>query len=148
MFQSVLIPTDGSPESERAVRYGVRLAKSSGARITILHVERSLPVSFAYAEMAIPWPVFVAEASEEEKAREADALDEARKIVAEEGVDADLRTVADPVPYPAILREADACDADLIVVGSKPTTLLGALLEGSQSAQVATRAQRPVLVVH
>ena len=36
MFQHILIPTDGSDLSRKAVLYGVQLAKESGAKVTAL----------------------------------------------------------------------------------------------------------------
>ena len=36
MFQHILIPTDGSDLSRKAVVYGVQLAKESGAKVTAL----------------------------------------------------------------------------------------------------------------
>ena len=38
MFAHILIPTDGSPLSERAIAQGIRLAKATGARVTGLYV--------------------------------------------------------------------------------------------------------------
>ena len=38
MFRHILMPTDGSELSERAVDNGVRLAKTLGARLSIVHV--------------------------------------------------------------------------------------------------------------
>ena len=34
MFKHILIPTDGSDLSRKAVLYGVQLAKASGAKVT------------------------------------------------------------------------------------------------------------------
>jgi nucleotide-binding universal stress UspA family protein len=34
MFKHILIPTDGSPRSARAIKAGLRLALETGARIT------------------------------------------------------------------------------------------------------------------
>src|SRR5688572_30886595 len=37
MFKHILLPTDGSKLSDRAVQKGIELAKSLGARITAMH---------------------------------------------------------------------------------------------------------------
>ena len=45
MFKHILIPTDGSDLSRKAVLYGVRLAKESGAKVTALTVAEPYPVA-------------------------------------------------------------------------------------------------------
>src|SRR6266511_3559276 len=45
MYQHILIPTDGSELAGRAVRHGLSLAKSVGAKVTALTVEGSFDVS-------------------------------------------------------------------------------------------------------
>ena len=38
MFKNILVPTDGSEQSQRAVRMAIDLAKLHGARVTGIHV--------------------------------------------------------------------------------------------------------------
>jgi len=38
MFKSILIPTDGSDLSDKAVRQGVELARSLGSKVVVVHV--------------------------------------------------------------------------------------------------------------
>jgi nucleotide-binding universal stress UspA family protein len=54
MYRHILIPTDGSELAGRAVRHGLSLAKSLGAKVTALTVEASfdvytVPASKVYA---------------------------------------------------------------------------------------------------
>ena len=49
MFKSILIPTDGSKLSDRAVRQGLQLAKSLGAKVVALHVTAPFHVLAASA---------------------------------------------------------------------------------------------------
>src|SRR6516165_9490347 len=44
MYRHILIPTDGSELAGRAVRHGLALAKSAGAKVTALTVEPSFDV--------------------------------------------------------------------------------------------------------
>ena len=48
MFKNILIPTDGSEQSQRAVRTGVDLAKLHGARVTGIHVIPDYHLLIAY----------------------------------------------------------------------------------------------------
>ena len=38
MFKHILLPTDGSKLSEKAIKHGVRVAKTLGAKLTMLNV--------------------------------------------------------------------------------------------------------------
>jgi nucleotide-binding universal stress UspA family protein len=38
MYKNILIPTDGTELSEKAIRHGVALAKRAGAKVTIVTV--------------------------------------------------------------------------------------------------------------
>ena len=44
MYRHILIPTDGSELSRRAVQHGLALAKAVGAKVTALTVEGSFDV--------------------------------------------------------------------------------------------------------
>lgn len=43
MYQSILVPTDGSKLSAKAVKAAIDLAKAFGAKITTLHVNTARP---------------------------------------------------------------------------------------------------------
>lgn len=47
-IRRILIAVEDSPYSEQAVNYGVHLAKSLGAKITLVHVDE-IPISSPYA---------------------------------------------------------------------------------------------------
>ena len=67
MFKNILIPTDGSEQSQRAVKTGVELAKLHGARVTGIHVIPDYHLLIAY-EGAFD-PVTEERIEEEAKAR-------------------------------------------------------------------------------
>ncbi len=61
MFKNILIPTDGSPQSQKAAAQGVALAKAIGARVTAFFAappatpivyRNNLPVGFTHAGRA------------------------------------------------------------------------------------------------
>ena len=52
---SILLPTDGSEESELAARVAVELAKSTGAELHLVHV-KLLPITPPYPEV-LDWRV-------------------------------------------------------------------------------------------
>lgn len=84
MFRNILIPTDGSEQSQRAIRMGVDLAKLHGARVTGIHVIPDYHLLIAY-EGAFD-PVTEERIEEEAKSRAESYLSFIRSVAAEAGV--------------------------------------------------------------
>ena len=55
MFKHILVPVDDSPLATKAAKYAARVAKSSGARITALHVIPEFRPP-AFTDGVIPYP--------------------------------------------------------------------------------------------
>ena len=143
MYTHILLPTDGSEVSTRAVEAGIELAKTLKARVYALHV--ILPFqSLTYMTQIIP----DSEASyTEESVRWAERyLGEARDKAEQAGVPCDSDFVFDKHPCEAILRVAQEKGCDLIVMGSHGWRGLTKLLLGSETQKVLVRGQLPVLV--
>jgi len=145
MYNHILLPTDGSEVSIRAVEAGIELAKALNARVHALHV--ILPFkSLTYITQIIP----ESEASyTEETVRWAgrylgDARDKAQKA----GVAFDGEFVFDKHPCDAILRAVQERGCDLIVMGSHGWRGITKLFLGSETQKVLVRSPVPVLVCH
>lgn len=145
MFKNILIPTDGSERSERAVRIAVDLAKIHQARITGIHVIPDYHLLIAY-EGAFD-PVTEERIEEEAKARAEKYLAFVRKVAEDAGVHCDTVCETSDHPYDAILKTAEARQCDLIVMTSHGRKGLAAVLLGSETRKVLTHARCPVLVV-
>jgi len=145
MFKSILIPTDGSELSQRAVRTAVELARIHRARITGIHVIPDYHLLIAY-EGAFD-PVTEERIEEEAKARAEKYLAFVRQVAEEAGVPCDTVCETSDHPYDAILKSADARECDLIVMTSHGRKGLAAVLLGSETRKVLTHARIPVLVV-
>jgi nucleotide-binding universal stress UspA family protein len=143
MFKHILIATDGSDRSERAIRLGVDLAKATGAKVTA--VIATWPVPPVYIEGAVL-------AIENEELKQ-NARDFAKRCLA---VAADSAKAADVVcetvhliktrPYEAIVQTAEASHCDLIVMASHGRSGTSALLLGSETQKVMAHTKLPVLV--
>ena len=145
MFKNILIPTDGSEQSQRAVRTGVELAKLHQAKVTGIHVIPDYHLLIAYEGAFDP----VTEERIEEEARErAERYLEGVRVVAQAaGVACDTVCETSDHPYDAILKTADARGCDLILMTSHGRKGLAAVLLGSETRKVLTHTQVPVLVV-
>jgi len=146
MFKHILVPTDGSRLSAKAIRVAVRLARDTGARITGAFVIPPYTPP-AYGEAAI----FVAAVSA--KRYKAQAAREARKALAAIEIEARTAGVAYASatqtgynPWEGIVRAAKAKKCDLIVMASHGRRGLAGLLLGSETTKVLTHSKIPVLV--
>jgi nucleotide-binding universal stress UspA family protein len=145
MFKNILIPTDGSEQSQHAVRTGVELAKLHHGRITGIHVIPDYHLLIAY-EGAFD-PITEERIEEEARARADSYLAFIRKTAEEAGVPCDTVCETSDPPYDAILKAADTKSCDLILMTSHGRKGLAAVLLGSETRKVLTHTRVPVLVV-
>jgi nucleotide-binding universal stress UspA family protein len=145
MFKNILIPTDGSEQSQDAIRKGVELARLHGARVTGIHVIPDYHLLIAY-EGAFD-PVTEERIEEEAKARADAYLKFVREAATEAGVPCATVCETSDHPYDAILRTADTNGCDLILMTSHGRKGLAAVLLGSETRKVLTHTKVPVLVV-
>lgn len=144
MHRHILIPTDGSVLSQAAVEYGVALAKSVGAKVTILTVSAPFHI-FAVG------PVMVTDTPEQYAKRVAALvtryLDGAKEVASAAGVNCETEHVEHEHPYLAIISMAATKSCDLIVMASHGRRGMSAIVLGSETAKVLTHSTIPVLVV-
>jgi nucleotide-binding universal stress UspA family protein len=145
MYSHLLVPTDGSELSLRAVHGAVAFAKEMGARITFLHARTNVPVSlFGAGDMLDGATVQqLMEVARENGER---ILSEAHAVADSAGVPADTDAVVDDLPYDAILKAAVRHGCDLIFMASHGRRGLTGLLLGSQTQRVLVQSTLPVLV--
>jgi nucleotide-binding universal stress UspA family protein len=143
MFKHILIPTDGSDLSRKAVLYGVRLAKESGAKVTGLTVAE--PYRVATMDTIL---ISVDEGDYEEQSRvlSEKAMEQVKMAAQAAGVPCKTVREVNDQPYRAIIDAAQALQCDLIVMASHGRRGISALLLGSETAKVLTHSTIPVLV--
>jgi nucleotide-binding universal stress UspA family protein len=145
-YRHLLVPTDGSEISERAVDQAVSLAGALGARLRILHVQVSFPISLVgVGELVEPSTVDALMAATQQRAEA--ILHQAMARAAAAGVEAEQSLLVNPQPHQAILEEARAHGCDLIVMASHGRRGLEGLLIGSETQRVLSQSSCPVLVV-
>src|SRR3990172_6754937 len=145
MFKHILIPTDGSELSQKAIRIGVELAKFHGARVTGVHAIPDYHLMIAY-EGAFD-PVTEERIEKEARVRAENYLDFIKKTAAAAGVPCDTVCETSDHPYDAIIKNADAKGCDLILLPSHGRKGLAAVLLGSETRKVLTYSKIPVMVV-
>jgi nucleotide-binding universal stress UspA family protein len=146
MYTNLLVPTDGSKLSDKAVAHAIALAQALRAKVTFFYASPDYPLP-AYADGVVYEPV-----SKREymllAAKEADkVLDSAVTKATAAGIDcAKMHTVAS-APWEAILAAAKKAKCDIIVMASHGRRGITAMLLGSETQKVLTHGKLPVLVV-
>lgn len=145
MYKHILVPTDGSELSDKAVLAAVKLAKSVGAKITGFVAVDDYPVSpFAdYVPSGMPSPEeFRAQQEERAKGYLAILTREAQAA----GVECATDFTPSLSPYKAIIQAAESKGCDLILMASHGRSGIGGLVLGSETNKVLTHSKIPVLV--
>ena len=147
MPKHILVPTDGSKLSLKAVAHAAGLAKATGARVTGLYV--MAPYSPAMlGEAALYVPEMSRKRYEELARREADkALEALAKAARAAGVSLKGMVAEHFSPWEGIVRAARAKKCDLIVMASHGRKGLAGLVLGSETTKVLTHSKVPVMVV-
>jgi nucleotide-binding universal stress UspA family protein len=143
MFKRILLPTDGSELSSRAVLAGVSFAKEVGAQLVGMTALPDFKTFTANADML--------ESTEDEylavsEARAGKYLAEIADAARAAGVDCSTVLVRSDDPHDAILRTARECACDLIIMASHGRHGMTGLLLGSETQKVLVHSAIPVLV--
>ena len=140
MLQTLLVPLDFSPSSERALAYAVDLAERTGAALHLAYVEET-PQSVLAEGKRSPLPSYKLRDRFEDRCRE--SLQPY-----------DLSADDDRITYhadrsdavaPSLLRTAESTDADLIVMGTHGRRGVQRAIYGSVAEEILRTASCPVL---
>ena len=146
MYKHILIPTDGSALSLKAVKAGARLARELKAKVTALYViPPYMPPSgteaIVYAELYSP------KKYEADMRKHADkSLAKVKAAAATHDVVVTTTSVIERTPWEGIINAARSKKCDLIVMASHGRRGLAGILLGSETTKVLTHSKTPVLV--
>ncbi|PSP55432.1 stress response protein [Halobacteriales archaeon QS_1_67_19] len=140
MYDRILVPTDGSPETERAVEHAADLAVAHGAELHGIYVINS--ATFAGLPMETSWEGVNDVLREEGES----ALERVAEIAADRGLDATTQLV-DGSPSRRIVEYAEREGCDLVVMGTHGRGGIDRLLLGSVAEGVVRASTVPVLTV-
>ena len=145
MYRKILIATDGSPISRKAVKQGIAFAKQVGAKVIGFFSPEDYRLIF-YSEV-VPAIVPSEEEFQEQAKRAAEKiLGFVEKAAKAAGVSYEGYCVASVVPWQAIIDAAKKKRCDLIVMGSHGRSGLAGVVLGSQTTKVLTHSKIPLLV--
>lgn len=137
-FGRVLVPIDGSPESEEAIEHAAVVAGDVGVVYVVLHVVT--PVLYLTESIPAAYP------DEDELRVEEAYLGGLAERLRERGLSVETRLLRHPQPARAILEYAEDSRADLIVLETHVRSGIERLLLSSVTDKVVRASPVPVLV--
>lgn len=144
MFTHILFPTDGGAPSLEAIVPCAQLARSVGARITVLHV--CAPLHFVAMRPALLTDMAPLYAVHRRSVAHACA-EQVAAAARSHGVTCDTLVVEHELPYQAIVEAARSHGCDLVAMASHGLGGWRALLIGSETHKVLAHSAVPVLVL-
>ena len=145
MYKHILVPTDGSNLSARAVREAVAFAKTARARITGFYAAPNYSVQ-VYGDFVPADFVTPQEFAKQTKLTAARYLAVIKKAAGSAGVRCKTAYAIGDAPWKAIIKAAHENKCDLIFMASHGRRGLAGLLLGSETTKVLTHSKIPVLV--
>jgi nucleotide-binding universal stress UspA family protein len=143
----ILLPTDGSDLSQKAIEQSVSFAKAFAAKIIGLHVVPEFHTSMRYGHY-IPSNLSIKKMFEEEsQARAQQVLASVEEEAKRAGLECECVTGFNDSIYEEIIRTAETQQCDLIIMASHGHAGITGLLLGSETAKVLTHTKLPVLVL-
>ena len=141
MFKKILVPTDASEYSRRALKMALELARSVQAEVVLLHVSYTPQAYWGYT---ISYGITVTQ----------DQLDENGELALEAtltGIDSEQVVIHKKVesghPVTIILEQIKKENIDLVIMGSHGYGAIAGSVLGSVSQRVLQRASCPVLII-
>jgi len=146
MYKHILLPTDGSPLSEKANVHAIGLAQALNARLTVFHVSPEYPTPIV-AEGIVLEPISLIEYETRAKEQAQSILEAVKQAADAACVRCDTLHRIAPIPWEAILEAARSVGADVILMASHGRRGLAALILGSETQRVLMHTDRPVIVI-
>jgi nucleotide-binding universal stress UspA family protein len=146
MYKHLLVATDGSKLSDKAVAHAIQLANAVHADLTAFYAAPDYPMP-AYADGVVYEPVTKKEYTRITGAEAQKILDAVVDKAAAAGVECKKVHAIAASPWEAILTAAKKQKCDAIVMASHGRRGVSALILGSETQRVLTHSKLPVVVV-
>ena len=142
MFKKILLPTDGSELSGKAIDGGLVFAKALGASV----VGVTVIGPYSYSNLSEYRPESLDDYEQRMLKVAAERLGRVADAAARAGVAVETKTVKSFSPYEAIIDAAKSTGCDVIFMASHGRKGLSAVLLGSETQKVLTHSTIPVMV--
>jgi nucleotide-binding universal stress UspA family protein len=148
VFQNILCATDFSESAAAAFDAAAALAHRCQAKLTVAHVVRDVPTSFAMLDYGTGWEPMADDFSRLQQELRDDAQQSLERLASErasEGM-AIATEVFVGLPYASIIEAVEQKHFDLVVVGTRGMSAIKRVLIGSTATRLARACPVPVWV--
>lgn len=142
MFKKILLPTDGSELSDKAIGGAMQMAAKLGASVVGVTVVEP----YSYSTLSEYRPETFDDYEARMKAIAVERLEKVEAAAKAAGVKAETTVVKSFSPYEAIIEASKKAGCDVIFMASHGRRGLNALLLGSETQKVLTHSTIPVMV--
>lgn len=146
MYRRILVPTDGSALSKKAVNSAIEQAAATGAELVALYVVPRYPLSYFEGGSSVP-DSEVARAEKQWSDKGRAVVDQVRKAAQAGGVKATGVLANSDLVAESVIATAKKHRCDLIVMASHGRKGIKRVLLGSETQHVLTHSKLPVLVL-
>jgi nucleotide-binding universal stress UspA family protein len=146
MYKRILVTTDGSALSKKAVKAAVGLAAATGAELVALHVVPRYPMSYFEGGVTIS-PQEVSGIEKQWAEQGQSMVDAVTEQATAAGVKSRGAVARSDLVAESILAAARKHKCDLVVMASHGRKGIKRLLLGSETQHVLTHSTVPVLVL-
>lgn len=149
MYDKILLPTDGSKNSERAIAHALTIAEFEDAEIVILNVVDSVYLTgLPEEDLITKSEMILEEESKKVTSRVESIIKEIEEEKGSEGKDLNITTkTIEGNAADVILKISESDDIDLIVIASSGKHMLDRFLLGSVTEKTVRHTKVPVLVI-
>ncbi len=146
-FNKILVATDFSEDSQRAISYAEELARKFSAEVIVLHVDQPLAPVMVSPELGPALDMgAMSRIAEEQRLLAQRELDKTVTRFRDDGLKARSQLKVGS-PFLEIISAAQAEGADLIVLGTHGRSGLAHVLLGSVAERVVQKSPCPVLTI-
>ncbi|MEC5216286.1 nucleotide-binding universal stress UspA family protein [Actimicrobium sp. GrIS 1.19] len=143
MFKTILVPTDGSPLSDKAVNAAIEFARLSGGKIIGLSVAEPYPYSpLSEGAMSVDAVAY----QEKMLSMAQQHVKTIAEVAAAAGVPYETCVAQSFSPYEEIINVANNKSCDVIFMASHGRKGLNRLFVGSETQKVLAHTMMPVMV--
>lgn len=149
MYDKILLPTDGSKNSERAIAHALTIAEFEDAEIVVLNVVDSVYLTgLPEEDLITKSEMILEEESKKVTSRVESIIKEIEEEKGSEGKDIKITTkTIEGNAADVILKISESDDIDLIVIASSGKHMLDRFLLGSVTEKAVRHTKVPILVI-